>query len=335
MKKQSLVLIAVLTVTFIFSTPIKPLAAPFYEGKIVKLIVASDPGGGYDTWGRLFAKHMPKHIPGNPTIIVQNMPGATSIVAANHLYNIAKPDGLTFAAVHRGLPFAQLFKSKGVKFDLKKFLWIGSPLAESNVLMIRTDLPYKTIEDLQKAKTPVILGSAGPASSQTHFPLLLQAFLGINIKMIYYRSSSDIALAIERKEVDGKASTYGSFKAQVQSGLLRPIIRSRVSEPGIENLPVDEELVTDKMGKTLLAMRTGPDVSGRPYIAPPGVPADRIGILRDAFKKTVNDPDFLADTQRLQLEVQYISGERCLEAVTQILEQPEDVVKEFEKYVKF
>ncbi len=125
MKKQILTLLIILLVVSICYSPVKLMAAPFYKGKTIRLVVGSAPGGGYDRWARLIARHMPKYIPGKPNIIIQNIPGATSIVAANYLYNIAKPDGLTFGAVQRGLPFAQLLQKKGVKFDLRKFSWIG------------------------------------------------------------------------------------------------------------------------------------------------------------------------------------------------------------------
>jgi len=335
MKKQILYLMLVLTAIFATVASGELKAAPYYAGKTIKLVVGSAPGGGYDRWARLVARHMPKYIPGNPTIVIQNIPGATSIVAANYLYNIAKPNGLTFGAVQRGLPFAQLLQKKGVKFDLRKFAWIGSPIPESNVLMIRTDLPYKTVEDLQKTKTPIILGDGGMASSSYHFAILLKEFVGINAKMIHYRSSADIALAIERKEVDGKASTYGSFRSFIDRGLLRPVIRSRVSEPGIENVPVDEELTTDQTGKTLFAMRTGPDRAGRPYIAPPGLPPDIYKILSQAFKNCVNDADFRKEAEKLKLRVEYVSGEDCLKEVKVVLNQPENIVKEFAKYIQF
>jgi tripartite-type tricarboxylate transporter receptor subunit TctC len=145
-------------------------------------VVGYGPGGGYDRIARVLAKNLSKHIPGNPSIVVQNMPGADSMITANYVYNIAKPDGLTIGAFNRGLVFAQLLKGEGVKFDLTKFAWIGSAAIESTVLVLRSDLPYKTIEDVARAKTPIILGNTGPADSSGQFPLFQKELLGYNFK---------------------------------------------------------------------------------------------------------------------------------------------------------
>jgi len=284
---------------------------------------------------RIVANHLPKYIPGKPTVIVENMEGATSIVAANYIYNIAKPDGYTIGAVNRGLPFAQLLKSEGVKFDLMKYVWIGSPAVESNVLTIRSDLPHRTVDDLKNAKTPIKLGAAGPASSSAHFPLLLKEFVGINIKMVYYRTSSEVALAIERKEVDGKATSFSSFRSYIEKGLYRPLIRGRVVEPGIEKLPVDEDLAPSPIGKKLMAMRSGPDRIGRPFIAPPKTPPEVMNILREAFAKACQDPELQEMSDKLEMRVEYVSADESIKILKEFFSQPEDIVKEFGKYIKF
>src|SRR5688572_30333028 len=152
-----------------------PLAAagqsPSFAGKTVTIIVGYKPGGGYDATARLLARHLPKHIPGKPTIIVQNMPGANSLIAANHVYSVAKPDGLTIGTFNRNLPIAQLTKVEGVKFDMTKFAWIGSAASESTVLAIRTDLPYRNFEEMKKADKPIIIGATGPGANTYDFPL--------------------------------------------------------------------------------------------------------------------------------------------------------------------
>src|SRR3990170_591158 len=154
--------------------------AQYYAGKTVTMVVGYKTGGGYDATARVLARHLPKHIPGKPTIIVQNMPGANSLIAANHVYNVAKPDGLTIGTFNRNLPLAQLLKVEGVKFDMTKFAWIGSAASESTVLAIRSDLSYRTIEDLKKAKEPVVIGATGPGANTYDFPLLLKEMLGLN-----------------------------------------------------------------------------------------------------------------------------------------------------------
>src|SRR3990167_2647581 len=161
-----------------------------YEGKTVTIVVGYKPGGGYDATARLLARHLPKHIPGSPTIIVQNMPGANSIIGANHVYNVAKPDGLTLGTFNRNLPIGQLLAVDGVKFDMTKFAWIGSAASESTILAVRTDLPYKTFEELKKAKEPVVVGATGPGANTYDFPLLLKDLLGANLKIVSGYSSS-------------------------------------------------------------------------------------------------------------------------------------------------
>src|SRR5919197_4366507 len=188
--------------------PLIAAAQPSFAGKTVTIIVGYKPGGGYDATARMIARHLPKHLPGKPTVIVQNMPGGNSIIAANHLYNVAKPDGLTIGTFNRNLPIAQLTNVQGVKFDMRKFAWIGSAANETTILAIRTDLPYKSFEELRKAKEPVVIGSTGPGANTHDFPLLLKDVLGVKLKIVSgYSSSSDIMLAIERKEVDGRAGS--------------------------------------------------------------------------------------------------------------------------------
>jgi tripartite-type tricarboxylate transporter receptor subunit TctC len=284
---------------------------------------------------RILAKHLPKHIPGNPVVLVESMPGADSIIAANHTYRIAKPDGLTIGTFNRGLIYAQLLNAQGVRFDLTKFAWIGSPAVEATVLTVRTDMPYKTFGDITKATTPVIMGSTGPADSTGQLPLLLKEFFNIKMKMVNYPSSADVMLAIERKEIDGKGASYSSIKPLIDRGVVRPLLRGRVSEKGTENLPIDEDLTSDKKAKALLAMRTGPDRISRPYVAPPGTPPEVMKILRTAFSSVSRDPELLKDAEKTMISIEYVSADETLKIVKELLGQPEELVKEFNKFIKF
>jgi len=311
-------------------------AAPYYEGKILNIIVGYSPGGGYDRLTRVLAKHLPKHIPGKPTVLVQNMPGAGSMIAANTLFNLTKPDGLTIGIFNRGMPFAQLLKAEGVKFDLKKYRWVGSAAVETATLALRTDLSFKTVDDILKAKEPIILGSAGgPTDSNTQFILLLKEFLKLNMKIVNYPASAEAMLAVEQKEVDGRGASYSSIKVFVERGLVRSWIRGRESEPGIENLPVDEDLTTDKIGKTIMAMRSATDRLGRPYVAPPGTPPEIMKILTDGLVKAIKDPELIGDVKKNKMEAEFVSPEECLKLVSYVLDQPENIVKEASKYIKF
>ena len=335
MKKRTFVLVVTVLICLLFLSPGLSLSAPYYEGKTINIIVGYAAGGGYDRMARLLAKHLPKHIPGNPTILVQNMPGADSMISANHVYNVAKPDGLTLGAFNRGLPYAQLLKAEGVKFDLTHFSWIGSAAVEGTVLALRTDLPYKTVEDLFKAKSEIILGNTGPADSSGQFPVLLQEYCKFNFKMISYPSSADVMLAVERKELDGRGASFSSVKPFIDRGLVLPLIRGRISQPGIEKLPVDEDLAKEARGKTIMAMRSAVDGIGRPYVAPPGTPAEVMNILKDAFAKVAKDPEAAEDAKKMKMDVDYVPAEECVKVVRDLLAQPEEIVKEFSKFIKF
>jgi tripartite-type tricarboxylate transporter receptor subunit TctC len=312
------------------------VAGAQYAGKTVTIIVGYKAGGGYDATARVLARHLPKHIPGKPTIIVQNMPGANSMIAANHVYSVAKPDGLTIGTFNRNLPIAQLTKVDGVKFDMRKFVWIGSAASESTILAIRSDLPYKNWEDLKRANKPVVIGATGPGANTYDFPLLLKELLGVNLKIVTgYSSSADIMLAIERKEVDGRAGSYTSIRPFIDRKLVRPIVRARAIEKGIEQLPVDENLATNARAKAIMALRSAPEVIGRPYVMPPGTPEETAKIMREAFVKVLNDKELVAESTKAKMDLEFVSGDEAQKVIKEMLEQPKDVVDEFSKYIKF
>jgi tripartite-type tricarboxylate transporter receptor subunit TctC len=310
--------------------------AQYYAGKTITIVVGYKPGGGYDRTARMLARHLPDHIPGKPSVIVQNMPGANSLIAANHVYNVAKPDGLTIGTFNRNLPIAQLLKVEGVKFDMTKFAWIGSAASESTILAIRSDLPYKTIEDLKKAKEPVVIGATGPGANTYDFPLLLKEMLGLNLKVVSgYSSSADIMLAIERKEVDGRAGSFSSIRPFIDRKLVIPLVRARATEPGIEKLPVDENLAPNARAKAIMALRSAPEVIGRPYVMPPKTPPELVQAMQSAFAAAIKDPALVAEAQKAKAELEFVSAKDAVEVMKEVLDQPADVVKEFAKYIKF
>jgi len=310
--------------------------AQSFSGKTVTIIVGYKPGGGYDATARLLARHLPKHIPGKPTVIVQNMPGANSVIAANHVYNVAKPDGLTIATFNRNLPIAQLTGVEGVKYDITKFAWIGSAANESTILAIRTDLPYKTFEELRKAKEPVVIGSTGPGANTHDFPLLLKDLVGLNFKIVSgYSSSADIMLAVERKEVDGRAGSFTSLRPFIDRGVVRPIVRARSTEPGIDKLPVDESFAPNPRAKAIMALRSAPELVARPYVMPPKTPADIVKMMRDAFARTIDDPELVAEGKKSKMDLEFTPGDQAQRILTDVMNQPKDLVAEFAKYIKF
>ena len=316
--------------------PLIAAAQPNFAGKTITIIVGYKPGGGYDGTARMLARHLPQHIPGKPTVIVQNMPGGNSIIAANHMYNVAKPDGLTIGTFNRNLPIAQLTGVQGVKFDITRFAWIGSAANETTILAIRDDLPYKSFDELRKAKEPVVIGSTGPGANTYDFPLLLKDMLGINFKIVSgYSSSADIMLAVERKEVDGRAGSYSSIQPFIDRKLVRPVIRARTTDKRLQQLPLDENFAPNPRAKAIMALRSAPEQIARPYVLPPGTPPDIVKAMRDAFAATISDPATQAEAKKTQQDLEFTSGDEAEKILKEVLSQPKDIVAQFSKYIKF
>jgi tripartite-type tricarboxylate transporter receptor subunit TctC len=309
--------------------------APFYEGKTITILIGTA-GGGSIVAARIIAQYLGKYIPGNPTVIVQPMLGGAHIVASNHVFNTAKPDGLTLLAANPNIAVAQLIKVDGVRFDVRKFEWIGSSGADGVVLTVRSDLPYKTFDELRKADRELVVGSTGPGSNAHDFPLMLKEFAGAKFKFVSgYPANSDVLLAIERKEVDVWAAFAATVRPVVQRGTVRPLVRARVPTPGFDNLPVDEDLTTNPVGKAIMGIKGAPLALGRTVAAPPATPADRVSVLRDALAKVLKDPGLEADGKKAQIDFDHIPGDQVLKGISAILQQPPDVQKEMVKYIKF
>jgi tripartite-type tricarboxylate transporter receptor subunit TctC len=309
--------------------------ASFYEGKTIAVVIGAS-GGSLEIAARIVARHLGKHLAGNPTVIVQNMPGAAHLVATNHVYNVAKPDGLTLLAVNPAVGIAQLTKVEAARFDLRKFEWLGSSGADGVALAIRADLPYKNWDELKRADRELVVGTTGPGSNAHDFPLLLKEFAGAKLRLVSgYPTNAEVLLAVERKEVDAWAAFAITVKLAVDRGVVRPIVRGRVAIPGWENLPVDEDLATSPVGKAIMGIRAAPLAIGRAFGAPPGTPADRVKALREGFAKAVNDPEFRADATKAKIPVSYISSEDVQRMFAALLDQPPEVQKEMVKYIKF
>ncbi|HKY07134.1 MAG TPA: hypothetical protein VJQ55_02790, partial [Candidatus Binatia bacterium] len=217
----------------------------FYRGKRITIVVGTQSGGTMVS-SRIIGQHLGKYLPGNPTVHVQPMLGGAHMVATNHVFNIAKPDGLTLLAANPNIAIAQLVKEEAVRFDVTKFAWIGSSGSDGVVLSIRSDLPYKTFEQVQRADRELLVGTTSVGSNAYDFPLLLKEFAGARFKLVSgYPANPDIVLAVERKEVDVWAAFAASVRPVVQQGTVHPLVRSRVPSPGFEQLPVDETFTTN------------------------------------------------------------------------------------------
>ena len=309
--------------------------APFYEGKAITILIGTT-GGGSIVAARIIARHLGKYLPGNPAVNVQPMLGGAHIVATNNVFNTAKPDGLTLLAANPNIAIAQLIKVDGVRFDVRKFEWLGSSGSDGVVLTIRSDLPYKSFEELRKADGELVVGTTGPGSNAHDFPLLLKEFTGVKWKFVSgYPANSDILLAVERKEVDLWAAFAATVRPVVQRGAVRPLVRGRVPSPGFEQLPVDETLTSNTVGKALMAIKAAPLAVGRALAAPPATPADRVALLREALAKVLKDPEFDADGKKAQIDFRHISGDEVSKGLASLLQQPPEVQQEMVKYIKF
>jgi len=308
--------------------------ANYYDGKTVTIIIGAK-SGSLAIAAQLVAQHLGKHIPGKPTVILQHMPGAAHLLATNHVYNVAKPDGLTVLAANPSVSIAQLSKVEQARFDMRKFQWLGSSGADGVALSIRADLPYKTFDDLRKADRELVAGTTGPGSNAHDFPLLLNEFAGAKLKLVSgYPANSDVLLAVERKEVDSWSALATTIKLAMDRGVVRPLVRGRVAMPGFENLPVDEDLATSGIGKALMGIRGIPLAIGRAFGVAPGTPADRVAMLREAFAKAIQDPEFQAASKKAKIDMNYISAEQVLKDFTALLNQTPEVLKEMGKYIK-
>jgi tripartite-type tricarboxylate transporter receptor subunit TctC len=308
--------------------------ANFYEGKTVTIMIGAK-SGSLEIAAQVVAHHLGKYLPGKPTVIVQHMPGAAHLLATNNVFNLAKPDGLTILAANPNVAIAQLSKVEQVRFDVRKFQWLGSSGADGVMFSIRSDLPYKSFDELKKADKELVAGTTGPGSNAHDFPLLLKEFAGLKVKLVSgYPANSDVLLAIERKEVDAWSALGTTIKLAADRGAVRPLIRGRTPVPGFENLPVDEDLATSPLGKSLMSIKALPLAIGRAFAAAPATPADRVAMLREAFAKALKDPDLIAEAKKAKIDISHIPHDKVQKDFEALLNQTPETLKEMGKYIK-
>ncbi len=313
--------------------------ADFYQGKQVKVVVGFTTGGFYDRWARLLARYMPKYIPGNPSFVVQNMPGAGSVVATNYVYSVAKPDGLTIGLPSSGIYLDQLVGRPEVKFDIRKFAWIGSPVSEPMIFYVRSDSPYKSITDIKNSKEPAKCGSTGTVSTDFILARMLEDTLPpLKINTVLgYPGGSEIDLAVEKGEVICRGMTaspyFGRepFLSWQKKNFVRVLLYSgKKRDERIPDVPTIAEIFerekvpenSRRVAQVILAAES----FGRPIISGPGLPANRVATLRRAFDQSMKDPDLLAETQKQKMDVDPESGENLEKLAQQILLQPAEVL---------
>jgi tripartite-type tricarboxylate transporter receptor subunit TctC len=308
--------------------------ADFYKGKTVSMVIGARTGS-LAIAAQIVAHHLGKHIPGNPTVIFRQQPGAAHLNATNQIYNVTDADGLTILAANPNVAMAQLAKIAQVRFDIRKFEWLGSSGPDGAMFSIRADMPYKTFKDYLSSGNELIVGTTGPGSNAHDFPLLLKEFAGAKFRLVKgYAANSDILLAVERKEVDGWAALATTIKTGVDRGAVRALVRARAPVPGFNDLPTDESLTTDPVGKSLMAIRGIPLSIGRAFAVRPGTPADRVAILRDALAKTIADPQLQSEAKAVQIEMQYITAQDVIKGFDEMMNQPPHVLEAMNKYLQ-
>ena len=313
--------------------------ANFYSGKTITVIVGSAPGGLYDLWGRLFARTMGKYIPGNPNMLVQNMPGAGSLVAGNYLFGVAKADGLTIGMFQTHLYLLQLVGNEEVKFDVRKFNWLGSQEKGQMMLYIRADSPYKSVDDIIKAKEPPKCGGSGPSDQTALLTRLLEETVGAKfVRVLGYKGGSEVDVAMERGEVTCRATritvhfSREPFLTWEKKGFDRHLMQAGTKRDSrLGDVPTIFELMdkykTSEVGRRLARVILAGDELGRPMVAPPGVPADRVKILRDAYNQSLRDPDLVAEVNRSKLDMESSTGEEIQSLYKELMTQPREVIE--------
>lgn len=315
----------------------------FFKGKQIRIIVGLSSGGGYDRAARLIARHIGKYIPGNPDMVVQNMPGAGSVTAANYVWGVAKPDGLTLLAPHNNFYLSQLSGQKEVQFDLPKFQWIGSLENDDMMIFARADAPFKSMSEVVRQKISPKCGSTGVGSSDYVMSKILEETIDAKIQHVTgYPGSSEIAIAVERGEVACMGLTISTFYGRepfltwIKTKFVRFLAQSgRQRDPRVGDAPTIYELMDEfktapTKRRVAEAMLQGGEWA-RPLMAPPGTPAERVGVLRAAYDKVAKDPELIGEAKKMRIDVTPVNGEKLQGIAKEVMVQPPEVITQIKK----
>jgi tripartite-type tricarboxylate transporter receptor subunit TctC len=309
----------------------------FYKGRVMRAIVGNPPGGDYDNWMRLMTRHWGRFIPGNPTFIVQNMPGAGQIIASNYVANTAEKDGSVVAMTERALPYLLLMGDPNIRFDPRQLNWIGSPEQTNRGCFVSHNSPAQTIEEAFTKE--VLMGGAGAGTSVTNTPILLNKLLGIKFKTIEgYGSAENIVLAMEKGELHGLCQTVAGIRSSkpgwIEEGKLKVLFTMEHDRvPGL-NAPTIYQYAKTEEQKEIIALYDSSLEFGRPVIAPPGVPPERVEALRRSFDKMMADPEFLEDAKRARYEITLRKGERLQQIADEIMATPKAIIERTKELTK-
>jgi tripartite-type tricarboxylate transporter receptor subunit TctC len=316
-------------------------AAPYYEGKTIRIIVGFSAGGGFDTYSRLIGRHWSKHIPGAPSIVVENMPGAASLVAANHVYNVAKPDGLTILNFHGNQVINQIIGKPGIEFDARKFEYIGIPTQDNVACAFAKSSGITSFDALRNAKTPVKLGGVAPGDTTYNTGKLLIAALKLPIQLVAgYKGTAEIKLAAEAGEVAGGCWQWESIKSiwrqGLDSGNVAVVLQVNAKpHPELAKVPNAIDYAPNENAKLLLKYGGhDPAMITRPYALGPGTPKDRVQTLRKAFVETLKDPEFIADAKKSRLDIDPLTGEEIEKIVHQLFKMDPALVNQLKEILK-
>lgn len=316
-------------------------AAPFYEEKTIRIIVGTSPGGGYDTYTRLIARHFSKYIPGNPTIVVDNMPGAGGLVSANHLFKVAKPDGLTIGHFVGGQFLQQLLGKPGIEFDALKFEYVGVPAQDHFVFGVAKTTGITSIEQWLASKTPIKFGAIAVGDGTYDVPKVVEAALGLPIQVVSgYKGTAPIRLAFNSGEVAGLSNSWQSFRAtwrsELQKGDVIMVVQiSAKPHADLPKVPLAMNFAkTDEARKLIQAVAQAHGAAVRPYVLPPGTPKDRVEILRRAFMEAVKDPELLNEAAKANLEINPGSGDELERNVKELLRLEPSLVTRLKEILK-
>ena len=326
MKTQWFALCLALIASLLMNAPSSVAQETFYKGKTLRMIVGTSAGGGFDTYTRTLARHFGKHVPGQPAVVVENMPGAGHLIAANHMFKVAKPDGLTLGHFHGGWFLYQLFQRPGIEFDAKQFEFIGSPIKESRVCAFTKASGITSTERWLASKTPVKIGGIG-GGAPDDMARMLAAATPLPIQLVAgYKGTAEIRLAAESGELAGGCWTWDSIRATwskaIQSGEAVVVLQA-LAKPhsDLPNVPLAQSLAKNDEARQLIkAGVQDPAEFYRPYVLPPRTPKQRVGDLRQAFDATMKDPEFLADAKKANLDLEPITGQEIERIVAGIFE---------------
>ena len=314
-------------------------AEVFYRDKTVRIVVGSGAGGGFDTTARLVSRHMARHIPGTPTVIVENMPGGGGLVAANHMFHAAPKDGLVIGIFHEAQVMNQLTGADGVQFDLRKFNWLGSSYVDPNVCIVRTDASVKTFKDMIGSARPIAIGGTGPGSNTYDVPRVLASATGANLKAVAgYPTTNDARIGLERGELQGICFGWESARSAAGQWLedryVQVVVQNGITpHKDLPNVPLALEFAKDEESKMLLHLVDAPGAMAKPFALPPGVDESRVQVMRSALLATYQDPAFLEEAKAMKLDFHPKTAAEIQQILDKVLAAPRDIAAKYKQII--